>query len=61
MKEVALYKGDDLLMIGTVQEAAQFLGVQTKTIHFLKSPAYMKRVAARKNSRLSTIAISIEG
>ncbi|PFJ10806.1 hypothetical protein COD67_00950, partial [Bacillus cereus] len=38
-KEYAIYKGESLICIGTVQECAQHLGVLPKTILFYKTPA----------------------
>lgn len=43
MKEYALYKGDKLLIIGTIDEIAKNQNVQKKTIYFYHSKAYLKR------------------
>lgn len=43
MKEYALYKGDDIIAVGTVKEIAQEVDVKPSTLHFYKSPAYQKR------------------
>lgn len=51
LKEYAIYKGESLICIGTVQECAQHLGVLPKTILFYKTPAYRKRVSSRKKAR----------
>ncbi|PFI51877.1 hypothetical protein COI73_01295 [Bacillus cereus] len=51
LKEYAIYKGESLICIGTVQECAQYLGVLPKTILFYKTPAYRKRVGNRKKAR----------
>ncbi|MBF7149980.1 hypothetical protein [Bacillus toyonensis] len=51
LKEYAIYKGESLICIGTVQECAQHMGVLPKTILFYKTPAYRKRVASRKKAR----------
>ncbi|HEM4977749.1 TPA: hypothetical protein U1186_000541 [Streptococcus suis] len=51
-KEYALYKGDNLLAIGTAKELADKFGVKVSTIHFYKSPAYIKRTSdARRRVR----------
>lgn len=42
-REYALYKGDELIMIGTVEEIAKHQGVKESTIHFYHSPTYKKR------------------
>lgn len=43
MKEYALYKGDKLLIIGTIDEIAKNQNVKKKTIYFYHSPAYLRR------------------
>lgn len=42
-KEYALYKGEKLLMIGTIDEIAKAQGVKRKTILFYQTPTYLKR------------------
>ncbi|HFR3690962.1 TPA: hypothetical protein ACHVE4_000077 [Streptococcus suis] len=54
-KEYALYKGDELLAIGTAMELAERFGVKVPTIHFYKSPAYIKRTNESKARRLIEI------
>lgn len=39
----ALYKGDEILTIGTKKELALYLGVKERTIHFYSTPTYRKR------------------
>ncbi|MGV3029694.1 hypothetical protein ACEE42_03855 [Streptococcus suis] len=51
-KEYALYKGDKLLAIGTAMELAERFSVKVSTIHFYKSPAYIKRTNEMKARRL---------
>ncbi len=59
MKEYALYKGDKLLIIGTIDEIAKNQNVQKKTIYFYHSKTYLKR---RKKSHIGNykILISLE-
>ena len=47
--EYAMYKGENLLVIGTESELARELGVKVETIKFYKSPAYARRLAERKD------------
>lgn len=54
-KEYALYKGDELLAIGTAKELAEQFGVKVATIHFYKSPTYIKRTNETKARRLVEI------
>lgn len=51
-KEYALYKGDNLLKIGTAEEIAEELGIKKETVLFYKSPAYSKRTNPDKSLRL---------
>ncbi|MBC1509462.1 hypothetical protein HCJ02_01860 [Listeria seeligeri] len=44
MTEYAMYKGDDLLLIGTLTELAEFKNVTRDTILFYMSNAHKKRV-----------------
>lgn len=59
MKEYALYKGDKLLIIGTIDEIVKNQNVQKKTIYFYHSKAYLKR---REKSHIGNckILISLE-
>lgn len=41
--EYALYRGDEFIMIGTIDELAKFKNVKKSTIMFYGSPAYGKR------------------
>lgn len=42
-KEYALYKGEECLAIGTVDQIAEKLNIKRKTIYFYSMPAYKKR------------------
>lgn len=46
--EYAVYKGENLLAIGTERQLARELGVKVETIKFYRSPAYQRRLAERK-------------
>lgn len=43
MKIYELYKGYELLAIGTVNEIAHEIGVKPATVRFYKSPVYQRR------------------
>lgn len=45
--EYALYKGDDLLKIGTLDELAEFRKVKRETIFFYATPSYRKRTSEK--------------
>lgn len=55
MKEYAIYKGEEILTIGTAREIAKQLKVKESTVYFWSTPAYKKRT--RKNAK---IAIRLE-
>lgn len=57
MKEYALYKGDQMVAIGTVKEIAEERGVEPTTIRFYKSQAYQRRSKREENNRLLLIKI----
>ena len=42
-KEYALYKGEEIIAIGTAKEIADRVGIKETTVWFYKSPAYKKR------------------
>lgn len=39
----AVYRGDDFIVQGTKEDCAKYLGVTTKTVCFMSTPAYHKR------------------
>ncbi|EPC3895862.1 hypothetical protein ACRZK3_000300 [Listeria monocytogenes] len=47
MTEYALYKADELLIIGTVDELAEFQKVKCETILFYATPSYRKRTSEK--------------
>lgn len=52
MKQLAVYKGDQLLALGTSKECAEVLGVKVDTIYYYKSATYQKR-GSGKNRRIT--------
>lgn len=55
--EYALYKGDELLQIGTADELAAFKQVKRKTILFYATPTYQNRTSEKS---LRTIRLEEE-
>lgn len=51
MREYALYKGENLIGMGTLKELANQKGVQLETIKFYLTPTYQRRLAKRKKVR----------
>ena len=39
----AVYRGDDLLAVGTVRQVAAQLGVKKSTVEFILTPTYRER------------------
>ncbi|WP_313891146.1 hypothetical protein [Psychrobacillus sp.] len=54
--EYAIYKGEELLVIGTAEECAYKLKVQPKYIQWLTTPTAKRRLAKRKNPNKCTVA-----
>ena len=50
--EYALYKGDELLSIGTIKELAEGFEVGERTIKFYMTPTYKNRTSEHKGRRL---------
>ncbi len=47
MKEYALYKGENILALGTIDEIAKKMGVKKETIACYKTPSYKSRIRKR--------------
>lgn len=58
--EVAIYRGDDLLVVGTAKECADELGVTLQYIQALTTPSRVKTQENRKDSHNATIAIKLD-
>lgn len=57
MKEYALYKGEQMVAIGTINEIAAERGVKPATIKFYKYGAYQRRTKSEVNNRLQLIKL----
>ena len=51
-QEYALYKGDEFIDLGTIQEIAKREGVKPKTILYYKTPAYKKKFRDDTNRKV---------
>jgi orotate phosphoribosyltransferase-like protein len=58
--EYALYKGEEILSIGTMKEIAKELEVQYRTIKYLTTGAYKRKLAKRKNPKNYRILVEID-
>ena len=47
-KEYAMYKGDELLCIGTLDEIAQERGIKKRTAYYYTTNAYKRKLEKRK-------------
>ena len=56
----AVYKGDDLLAIGTAEECAELLKVKARTIAWYATPSYKRRLEQQKWTRNARISIKLE-
>lgn len=52
MKEYALYKGDEFVTIGTIEEIANFLGIKIESVKFMTYPTHKKRSESRTNASI---------
>lgn len=52
VKEYALYKGEELLAMGTKREIAEQLGVSVNTVSYYGTPVYARRTNDKKGRRL---------
>ncbi|MDT1995190.1 hypothetical protein CKN82_07045 [Carnobacterium divergens] len=55
--EYAVYKGDELLGIGTAKELAERLKVKVETIKFYSTASYQKRIKKENHNRLISVKL----
>lgn len=58
MNEYALYKGEEILSMGTIPEIAKELGVKRDTVAYYKTQAYQNRLK-RRNALNGNVRILI--
>ena len=58
--QVALYRGDEQIDTGTIEEVADRRGVQKQTIYFYTTPTGQARAAARKDKRYGLVAVRLD-
>lgn len=51
-KEYALYKGEELLIIGTLREIAKQQNIKERTVSFYGTPTYQKRSKRNRNRKI---------
>lgn len=52
VKEFALYKGEELLVMGTKREIAEKLGISVRSVSFYGTPSCVKRTSEKNGRRL---------
>lgn len=55
--EYAVYKGDELLGVGTAKELAERLKVKVETIKFYSTASYQKRIKKENHNRLISVKL----
>lgn len=60
VKEYALYKGEELLAIGTIPHIARVMGVQRNTMTYYRTQVYKNKLAKRINSTNARILILLD-
>lgn len=58
-REFALYKGEKLLSVGTIDEIAEELNIKPQTVKFYGINAYKQRVEKRKKSKNTRILVEL--
>ncbi|MED1299845.1 hypothetical protein BK704_02410 [[Bacillus thuringiensis] serovar konkukian] len=58
-QEYAVYKGENLLCMGTALECAEVLQVQPDYIKWLTTPTAKRRLAKRKNPDKCTVGVKL--
>lgn len=58
--EFALYRGEEMIAMGTAQELAELQNVKAETIRFYSSPVYAKRAAKKRVYQLFEIGEEYE-
>ena len=51
MKEYTMYKGDEFLHVGTLEEIAKERGIKRDTVYFYTTQAYQRRLRKRKKAK----------
>lgn len=59
-KEYALYKGDELLCIGTKAEIAEHQGISMSCVNFYMTPGYKKRFDTKEQYGKRLILVSLD-
>ncbi|MNW40414.1 hypothetical protein D3C74_175280 [compost metagenome] len=58
--EFAIYKGEELLVMGTAEECAEKLKVSKEYIYWLTMPTAKRRLAKRKHPEKCTVGVRLD-
>lgn len=58
--EFAVYRGDEIVAMGTAEECAEGLGVSPKYIRWMTTPYGRKLTNSRKNANKATTAVKLD-
>ncbi|NWL89985.1 hypothetical protein DMN77_20760 [Paenibacillus sp. 79R4] len=58
--EFAIYKGEEMLAIGTAKECAEKLGVSKEYIYWLTMPTAKRRLDKRKHPERCTVGVRLD-
>ena len=58
-QEYALYKGDEFICLGTAKEIAEKVNITPKTVQWMSTPAYKKRILSRSTYENAKIVIKL--
>ena len=56
----AVYKGDRFIDLGDLEYISTILGIKPKSVLFMLTPTYQKRIIGREDSRLIIIKLEEE-
>lgn len=59
-KEYAVYKGENILTMGTAEECSKELNVSKEYIVWMTMPSYKRRLSNRKHPEKCTAAFEME-
>ena len=60
MIEYAVYKGENLIAMGTANECAKVMGVKPDTVKYYVTNAYKRKLAKRKYPEKCITAVKLE-
>lgn len=59
-KEYALYKGEEILSIGTIEEIAEEVGTSVENVKYYNTNAYKRKILKRKRGCNHRVLVELE-